>query len=101
MSKFTFTEPVLLPSIWSIKSIRSSTQRTSIRIDRFVSESTSNQNKLDEKVNLRLVILGFALNYVNYFRVTRRWRVDFLVAILLVARWFGSEMTVNPHHEVV
>ena len=32
----------LLPSIWSIRSIRSSKQRTSIRIDRFVSESTSN-----------------------------------------------------------
>ena len=32
----------LLPSIWSIKGIRSSTQRTSIRIDRFVSEPTSN-----------------------------------------------------------
>ena len=32
----------LLPSIWSIKSICGSTQRTSIKIDRFISESTSN-----------------------------------------------------------
>ena len=43
----------LLPSIWSIKSICRSTQRTSIRIDRFISESTSYWNKLNENVNIR------------------------------------------------
>ena len=39
-------------SIRNIKSIRRSTQESSIRIDRFVFWSTSDSNKLDEKVKI-------------------------------------------------
>ena len=53
MSKFTFTEPIrAIISICIIKSVRRSTQGSSIRIDRFVFGSTLNSNKLDEKVKI-------------------------------------------------
>ena len=39
-------------SICIIKSKRRSTQESSIRIDRFVSGSTLNSNRLDEKVKI-------------------------------------------------
>ena len=53
MSKFTFTEPIhAIISICIIKSIRRSTQGSSIRIDRLVFGSTLNSNKLDEKVKI-------------------------------------------------
>ena len=60
MSKFTFTES-FPQCIWSAKSTRSSTQRTSIRIDRFVSELTSNYNKLEEKVKLCRLFPSYSL----------------------------------------
>ena len=33
--------------------------------------------------------------HVDYYGVISEWRVDFLVAISLVAKWFGGEMTVD------
>lgn len=54
-----------------------------LKIDRFVFE-------LDEAVgNPRKA------NCVNYCRAIMCWRVDILMAISLLVRWFGDEMTLN------
>ena len=54
MLKFAFTEPIYMcvVSICITKSIRPSTQGSSVRIDRFVFGSTLNSNRLDEKVKI-------------------------------------------------
>ena len=67
--------------------MRSSTQGSSVRIDRFVFRSTSNSKKLDELVK------SWVLNCVNLIFPS----YSIIASRLFGSDFIGGEMTVNQH----
>lgn len=82
-------------NIRSLRHLRNRHQQLHILI---LIESTDRQIciKLDEQVKILAVGNPRKVSCVNYCRVIMCWRVDILMAISLLVRWFGNEMTLNP-----
>lgn len=82
-------------TIRSLRHLRNRHQQLHILI---LIESTDRQIciELDEQVKILAVGNPRKVSCVNYCRVIMCWRVDILMAISLLVRWFGGEMTLNP-----